>query len=163
MTWLARHLADYAVPQTDLSTQRRAASHLRSIHCDAQLRWAARHAASALRQQSVPRLAHGRQAPSACHAQPSAESLATPLGSPIAVTPEASTVSQAGSIKTFDVVHLGNLCLDIIVPLDELPSEDTGAPLLRCTTCSICPATCSMGHRIACASLQVAHQVHSRN
>ena len=132
MTWLARHLAENAALQSGLSTQRRAASHPRSTDCDAQLRWAARRASAALGQQSVPRLADVRQVLSACHAQPLAGSSATPLGSTVAVTPEASAVSQAGSVKTFDVVHLGNLCLDIIVPLDELPSEDTGALLLCC-------------------------------
>jgi hypothetical protein len=130
MAWLGCHLAENAALQTELSTQRRAASRLRWIKNDAHTRWAARHASSALGQRLVPTLAHVRRGPSTCHAQPSAKGPATPLGSPVAVTPAASAVSQAGSTKTFDVVHLGNLCLDIIVPVDELPSEDTGALLL---------------------------------
>lgn len=43
-----------------------------------------------------------------------------------AVAANIAGVTQVASTKTYDVVHLGNLCLDIIVPQDELPPSDTG-------------------------------------
>ena len=36
-------------------------------------------------------------------------------------------IRQAPATKTYDVVHLGNLCLDIIVQVDALPPIDPGA------------------------------------
>ncbi len=47
-------------------------------------------------------------------------------GNAAAAAAAPAAISQAPSTKTFDVVHLGNLCLDIIVPVDQLPPLDTG-------------------------------------
>lgn len=47
-------------------------------------------------------------------------------GNAAAAAAAPAAISQAPSTKTFDVVHLGNLCLDIIVPVDQLPPPDIG-------------------------------------
>lgn len=99
-------------------------THLQPPLCNTQLRCRARDAAPHCGRCTAPRRSRLRR--SSCHAQHSATGAAAAAGSSTAVPPAAAAVSQAGSTKAFDVVHLGNLCLDIIVPVDELPPDDTG-------------------------------------
>jgi hypothetical protein len=127
MRRLDRFQAGNAVVAAD--TNGRCWSHLRPFQSIAQLRCRGQNTTSALSQLFLPapRLAPLRHGASACRAQLSAGNAAAQISTSVGVMPDSAAVSQAGSIKTFDVVHLGNLCLDIIVPVDELPSADTGA------------------------------------
>ena len=65
-------------------------------------------------------------------------------------------IRQAPATKTYDVVHLGNLCLDIIVQVDALPPADPGAggtPRFRPLLPDVCTQmTAKYRHRILFAS-----------
>lgn len=95
---------------------------------NAQLRCSARDVASDHSHCTTARHSRLQRTGTACHALcPAASGGTSAVGNSTDVPPAAAGVSQAGSVKTFDVVHLGNLCLDIIVPVEQLPPEDTGA------------------------------------